>query len=173
MKLLSKNNSSTSKGFTLIELLVVIAVLGVLAAGVFTAINPLKRIQQANDAKIKNDISQIAQAEQAYFTSSSSSGAPYYAREVSTLSGAGADLKVEPYQPGSTTPYVVTGATTAGAACTTALKNCAEVTVSAPLTEKDSSGVSIGSWCWESVSGKTGRVATAPGATATACGTFL
>ncbi|MBI5465397.1 prepilin-type N-terminal cleavage/methylation domain-containing protein, partial [Candidatus Gottesmanbacteria bacterium] len=55
------------KGFTLIELLVVIAVLAVLAAGVIVAINPGKRIRQANDAKIKNDIGQLATGLQAYY----------------------------------------------------------------------------------------------------------
>lgn len=56
-------------GFTLIELLVVIAVLGVLAAGVFTAINPLERLAQARDAQRKSNIGQLAQAATAYFTS--------------------------------------------------------------------------------------------------------
>ncbi len=57
------------KGFTLIELLVVIAVLGVLAAGVFTAINPLKRIQQARNAQRKMDLGQIANALETYAVS--------------------------------------------------------------------------------------------------------
>ncbi len=60
---------SKSKGFTLIELLVVIAVLGVLAAGVFTAINPLERLAQARDAQKKATIGQLAQAMSAYYTS--------------------------------------------------------------------------------------------------------
>lgn len=57
------------KGFTLIELLVVIAVLGVLAAGVFVAINPLKRIQDARNAQRKMDLGQIANALEAYYVS--------------------------------------------------------------------------------------------------------
>lgn len=55
-------------GFTLIELLIVIAVLGVLAAGVLVAINPIKKINQANDAKIKSNIGQLARAIQSYST---------------------------------------------------------------------------------------------------------
>lgn len=47
----------------------VIAVLGVLAAGVFTAINPLKRIQDARNVQRKMDLGQIANALEAYFTS--------------------------------------------------------------------------------------------------------
>lgn len=57
------------KGFTLIELLVVIAVFGVLAAGVFTAINPLQRIRQARDAQRKMDLSQIKNALETYAVS--------------------------------------------------------------------------------------------------------
>lgn len=139
------------KGFTLIELLVVIAVLGILSAGVFTAINPLKRIQQANDAKIKGDIGQIAQAMQAYYTASSATGinnVPYYPRAVSDLAptdGTG-DLKVEPkIPPANTAPYNVTGANKDGSACTTAGKDCVNVTVWALLNE-----TGAGYWCWQS-----------------------
>ncbi len=57
------------KGFTLIELLVVIAVLGVLAAGVFTAINPFKRVAQARDAQRKTALGQIVQAIETYSVS--------------------------------------------------------------------------------------------------------
>ena len=56
-------------GFTLIELLVVIAVVGVLAAGVFTAINPLEQLARARDADRKVKLGQLAQALQTYFTS--------------------------------------------------------------------------------------------------------
>ncbi len=59
----------TQNGFTLIELLVVIAVLGVLAAGVFTAINPLERMAQARDAQRKSNVGQLVQAATVYFTS--------------------------------------------------------------------------------------------------------
>lgn len=63
-----KKIKTFQKGFTLIELLVVIAVIGILAAGVLTAINPLQKMNQARDANIKNDVAQVAQAAQAYFT---------------------------------------------------------------------------------------------------------
>lgn len=55
------------KAFTLIELLIVIAVLGILAAAIITAINPVKRINQAKDSTVKSDMSQIVNALQAYF----------------------------------------------------------------------------------------------------------
>lgn len=57
-------------GFTLIELLVVIAIVGVLAAVVLLAINPARRLAQARDTGRKSDVSQLATAAQAFFTTS-------------------------------------------------------------------------------------------------------
>lgn len=54
------------KGFTLIELLIVIAVLGVLAAGVLVAIDPIDKINAANDAKVQGDIGAIGRAMESY-----------------------------------------------------------------------------------------------------------
>jgi prepilin-type N-terminal cleavage/methylation domain-containing protein len=54
------------KGFTLIELLVVIGVLAIIAAGVAFLINPQDKLLQANDAKVQNDIGQLATALQSY-----------------------------------------------------------------------------------------------------------
>lgn len=65
--------TKTTNGFTLIELLVVIAVLGILAAVVLVAIDPRERINEANDAGSKNDISQVATALEACFTNNSGS----------------------------------------------------------------------------------------------------
>lgn len=59
-------NKSSKKAFTLIELLVVIAVLGVLAAGVLIAIDPVDKINSANDSKVQTDISALANAAEAY-----------------------------------------------------------------------------------------------------------
>ncbi len=143
-----KKLKTIQKGFTLIELLVVIAVLGVLAAGVLTAINPLKRIQQANDAKIKNDIGQIAQAEQAYFTSSSSQA---YVLTTQLLVD-NKELKVKPVTPAGL-DYQITGTS-------------ADIAVWAQLTEVGSGGTPTtnGWFCWSSASSKAGVVtgATAP-----------
>lgn len=58
-----------SKGFTLIELLIVIAVLGILAAVVLVAINPLEQLARGRDAGRKNTVGQLATAVQAYYTS--------------------------------------------------------------------------------------------------------
>lgn len=159
-------NKLSSKGFTLIELLIVIAVLGILAAGVLVAINPVKRVSQANDATLKNDIGQIATAMQAYFTSSGTTTAPYYPREVVALVNSN-DLKSEPkIPPARTASYNVTGANSAGAACTTATKDCVNVTVYALLNE---TGAGAGYWCWQSSNAQTKISASAPAATAVAC----
>ena len=42
--------SSLNKGFTLIELIIVVAIIGLIAAAAFVAIDPAKRIGNANNA---------------------------------------------------------------------------------------------------------------------------
>lgn len=54
------------KGFTLIELIIVIAIIALLAAATFVAVNPAKRIGDANNAQRWSDISAIADAWQTY-----------------------------------------------------------------------------------------------------------
>lgn len=53
-------------GFTLIELMIVIAVIALLAAAVFVAVDPAKRIGQAQDAQRWQDVTAIAEAIQLY-----------------------------------------------------------------------------------------------------------
>lgn len=60
------------KGFTLIELLIVIAVLGVLAAVVLVAINPIEQLARTRDAGRKTTVGQLKNAVQAYYTSRAS-----------------------------------------------------------------------------------------------------
>jgi len=55
------------KGFTLIELLIVIAILGILAAGVLVAINPVAQMQKARDAIRRSDARQLVDAVESYF----------------------------------------------------------------------------------------------------------
>ncbi|MBU1118380.1 prepilin-type N-terminal cleavage/methylation domain-containing protein [Patescibacteria group bacterium] len=50
------------KGFTLIELLIVIAILAIIGAAVFVALNPAKRLGEANDAARWSDVNQILSA---------------------------------------------------------------------------------------------------------------
>ena len=68
-----KNFTSTSKkGFTLIELLIVIVILGLLAAVVLAAINPVEARNKAVDTANKADASQVVNALDRYFTSKGS-----------------------------------------------------------------------------------------------------
>ena len=48
-----------SKGFTLIELLIVIAVIGILAAALLAAIDPIDKVKQGRDTKVVNDVRSI------------------------------------------------------------------------------------------------------------------
>ncbi|MBU0661175.1 prepilin-type N-terminal cleavage/methylation domain-containing protein [Patescibacteria group bacterium] len=50
------------KGFTLIELLIVIAIIAIIAGVVFVALDPLRRFQDARDARRWSDIAELANA---------------------------------------------------------------------------------------------------------------
>lgn len=54
-------------GFTMIELLVVIAVLGILAAAVLSAINPIEQINKGRDTGHRSDAEQLISAVDRYF----------------------------------------------------------------------------------------------------------
>lgn len=60
---MQKNNQFTShsrtRGFTLIELLIVIAIIGILAAVVFVALDPLTRFKDARDSSRWSDINAL------------------------------------------------------------------------------------------------------------------
>lgn len=60
-----------SLGFTLVELLIVIALLGILAAAVLAAINPIEQANRARDTRLKSDSSQLLAAIDRYFASQS------------------------------------------------------------------------------------------------------
>ena len=57
-----------SAGFTLIELLVVIGILGVLAAALIAAINPIEQINKAGDTSVQNVSVAFIQGLQSYVT---------------------------------------------------------------------------------------------------------
>lgn len=48
-----------SKGFTLIELILVIAIIIIIASAIFVALNPAKRLGDANDSRRWSDANQI------------------------------------------------------------------------------------------------------------------
>lgn len=56
-----------SLGFTLVELLIVVALLGVLAAAVLAAINPLEQANRARDTRFRSDASQLLASIDRYF----------------------------------------------------------------------------------------------------------
>ncbi len=58
---------SGSYGFTMIELLVVIAIIGVLAAAVLSAINPVEQISKGRDTRYRSDAAELINAAERYF----------------------------------------------------------------------------------------------------------
>ncbi|MFA6520811.1 MAG: prepilin-type N-terminal cleavage/methylation domain-containing protein [Candidatus Gracilibacteria bacterium] len=54
--------SQIRKGFTMVELIIVIAIIAVLAAGVFVAIDPAKRLHEARNSRRHTDTASILDA---------------------------------------------------------------------------------------------------------------
>lgn len=133
--------SAGRQGFTLIELLIVIAIIGILAAVVLAALNPVKKIGQANDSKIKSDIASFATGIQIYGTKG------YYPATTANLTSAG-DVTWTGTGPAGVTYTYVSGPS----GCTTASKDCTAVSVySSDLFYPVNPGYI---WCWRSVTGR-------------------
>jgi len=104
------------KGFTLMELLVVMGVLAVLAGGVVVIIDPADKINAANDAKVQNDIGQLASASQSYAASQNG----FYPASTAQIVANG-DLVRSPSAPTGYSAYTFTaapGGCTGGSTCT-------------------------------------------------------
>lgn len=134
------------KGFTLVELLIVIAVLGVLAAGVVAAVNPLKRINQANDTKVKNDVGTIALAMNAYFSQIGSY--PTVAQGQAQLVTNG-DLKAQLAAPSGYSAYTI--AVTPAGCAGTAASACTDIAIYGQL--KSPTVAANVAWCYKSSTG--------------------
>ena len=88
-------------GFTLIELIIVIAIIALLAAATFVAVNPAKRIGDANNAQGWADVTALADAWATYIadntgtevttTPSISAGVTY---SIATTTGGTANLAI-------------------------------------------------------------------------------
>lgn len=133
------------QGFSLVELLVVITVLAVLAAGVMIFINPAKRFNQANDARIKSDINQISKALIAYYTINR--------RYPTVTEGLSAlildqDLRTIPSPPPGGEPFYSYNANTA---CGVFPYTGCEAIVFYPLRDPAIPG---NVWCWRSALGE-------------------
>lgn len=127
------------RGFTLIELLIVMAVVAVLAGIVLVGIDPVDKINSANDAKVQNDIRALANASETYAVSNSGT----YTTSTASLIANG-DLKIVPVAPNGYTTYAITG----GGASATVYSNLkAKKYVASPF------------WVWCSSSGRAGATA--------------
>lgn len=98
------------KGFTLIELIIVIAIIAILAAAIFVAIDPARRLNESRNARRSSDIATILDAVIKY--QADNEGVHY-----STVSGMTAGT------------YYVLGTCASGATCTakTAADACVNV----------------------------------------------
>lgn len=144
------------KGFTLVELLIVIAILGILGAGVLIAIDPVDKINAANDARVQTDIGSLASAEQAYAASHNGE----YTSNLTQLSTYG-ELKSVPIPPaGYLRPYSYT---TVPATCVVSQVDpagpfCISFTITEDLKSKKYKGTGLIYQKYESATGKTCQV---------------
>ena len=170
----------SSKGFTLIELLIVIAILGVLAAGVLVAIDPVEQIARGRDAGRKSVVGQIGRAFQAYYTANTAyptiaqwTNVP--ATNVLVTSG---EIKVIPSQNAPIPVTVCTGGSMVNNFCykvDAATSNMALYTHVESKSEKNKcAGTAANTWyVYASIDGKSGVVCQAAEPNATTSYTYL
>ena len=91
--------TKNKKGFTLIELLIVIGIIGFLAAAILVAVDPVKRIQDARNAKRWAEINGILNA---VLTKQVDSMTTYNGVTGATITGSGATQVIVSSQTGVT-----------------------------------------------------------------------
>ena len=64
---ISAKNLFNKKGFTLVELLVVISILGILAAGLLAAVDPLEQLKKGRDTERRNIAIELYNASSRYY----------------------------------------------------------------------------------------------------------
>lgn len=106
---------SSNKGFTLVELLVVIAVLGVLAAGVLVAINPLEQLARGRDTGRSSAINEMGRGLATYATSNAAGDYPTQDATWITQLVTSNDIKTAPTNPTGGSSYTI-GCNTSGVA---------------------------------------------------------
>lgn len=141
-----------SRGFTLIELLVVMAILGILAAGLIVAVNPVKNINQAKDSNVKTDMAQLSHALQAYFTNNPG----IYPPDLNTLL-TNNDINPLPKQPDGTDYEYQRSSTCDSTGC------------SAVLWGKLYNAPTGTQWCWDSAANNFKESPSAPSIGSTTC----
>lgn len=133
-------------GFTLIELLVVIAITGILASGVLVTLNPVKRMSQAQDARIKSDMSALVVALGSYYAINGK-----YPKLLSDLVDSG-DIKSIPAPPKSASYTYVSRTSGGSIMCFNGPTDppCDDVRLYDFLAYPAVSG---NVWCWRSTTG--------------------
>lgn len=156
--------SFRSKGFTLIELLVVIAIIGVLAAVVLVAINPVQQLARTRDAGRKNTIGTLGNAMEAYATTHSGSYVTENATWITALVTAG-EVSVAPaavpYTAG--TPTACTNAAQNGWCYDYAAPNAVAYARMESISENSVCGANAAYFTWSSANGGAGIVCRASG----------
>lgn len=167
------------KGFTLIELLIVIAVLGVLAAVILVAIDPIEQIARAEDAGRKSQVGQLSSAMQAYLVGQSLATAPAASATWQTMLQNAGEIKSTFTAPGMAAtcgPTPQTGYCYAPSGANfviwTYLESKSEVDKAAGVTLQACATGTTAAYIYSSSQGKAGNACITTGA-APAVGTAL